>query len=129
MFSHVEGFKTESFVLSIISHLNNVDKHRIPISPIAIFDELGINGRIYFQDNDYIEINENRKFEIQLPVSPNLKFFEFRTEDQIEDIELQFKLRYQIAVEVFDEILHIDYLKNLLKSTEILVKHFRVHFN
>lgn len=129
MFNHIEGFKSESFVLSIISNLNNIDKHRIPISPIAIFEELKINGRIFIQDKDYFEINDNHKFETQLPISPNLKFYEFRTEEQIEDIDLEFKLSYQIAIEVFDEILHIDYLKNLLKSTEILVKHFRVHFN
>jgi hypothetical protein len=93
-----------------------------------VFDELQINGKIYFDENDYIEIKENRKFEIQLPVSPNLKFFEFHTEEPIYEIDLQFKLIYNIAIEVFAEILHIDYLKNLLKSTEILVRHFRNNF-
>ncbi|WPR70937.1 hypothetical protein SLW70_13495 [Flavobacterium sp. NG2] len=128
MFNEVPGFKSESYILSIITYLNNADKHRSPSSLVAIFDELNIVGKIYFDENDYITINENRKFEIQLAVTPNLKFFEFHTENHIHEIDLQFKLTYNIAIEVFEEILHIDYLKNLLTSTEILVNRFRKHF-
>ncbi|MDR6967632.1 hypothetical protein J2X31_001644 [Flavobacterium arsenatis] len=128
MFGNLPGFKSESYVLSIITYLNNADKHRIPASFIAVFDELYINGKIYFDEDDYVEINETQKFKIQLPVTPKLKFFEFHTEDFIYQIDLEFKLSYNIAIEVFDEILHIDYLKNLLRSTEILVRHFRNNF-
>lgn len=129
MFNNLNGFKSNSYVLSIITYLNNADKHRAPASFISVFDELSIEGKIYFDKEDYIDINENLKFKNQIAVIPGLKFFEFRTEDTIYDIDLKFKLSYNIAVEIEDEILHIDYLKNLFKSTKILIKHFRQYFD
>ncbi|MEZ4837916.1 hypothetical protein [Flavobacterium sp.] len=123
------NFKNELYVLSILHWLNNTDKHQTPKVLIAILEEIDMEGNLEFDNANWEHFfNEKEDFCKFLPVLPNSKVFEFRTTEIVTKMNMHFKLKVEILLEVFEgrmkpdilqmmqrEILHItiEYLKNL----------------
>ena len=127
---NIENFKSEFYLLSILHWLNNTDKHRTPKVLLAILDEIEFKGSFEFDNEDFSNvINEKEGFFNFFPIIPNSKIFEFRTTEKIENMNMDFGLKIEVALEIFETKAKIDTLQILQNNIFALVLEYLKKIN
>lgn len=118
-------FKSELYVLSILQWLNNVDKHQTPKVLLAILEQIDFKGFFTFDNAEWEHFfNEKGNFCEFFPIIPNSKIFEFRTTEIIEEMKMDFGLKIEVALEVFETNWKLDFLHTLHNSIAMFIVNY-----
>lgn len=110
-------FINELYVLSILQWLNNTDKHQTPKVLLAILENIDMEGKFEFDNAEWEHfINEKDGFCEFFPVLPNSKVFEFRTTEIITKMNMRFRLKIEILLEVFETRMKLDFLQTMQQN-------------
>lgn len=130
MKKHNENFNSDFYVLSILHWLNNTDKHRTPKVLLAILDQIEFKGSFEFDNEDFTNIiNEQEGFFNFFPIIPNSKVFEFRTTETIVNMNMDFDLKIEVVLEIFEKNVKIEILQILQNNIFTLILEYLKKIN